>query len=153
MMVTVFFSSAIEITSSVHTCAPISDGAGLVVSVLLSCVPEPHSQRPPAPVGFLSVDVVYIFSHLPLPRSVAMRYGRLPPWFLSPAFPYLCLVRSTKRYCEPGDGVGGSGSPRVTVRSGPLPPFGPTIWYCPDAGAFWPGRYLLLAIAYLHQFR
>lgn len=42
-------------------------------------------------------------------------------------------------YFEPLAGVGGKGSPRTTVRSGPFPPFGPIIWYCPDLGAGVPG--------------
>jgi hypothetical protein len=54
-------------------------------------------------------------------------------------------------YSEPFLGVGGIGSPFVTVRSGPLPPFGPIIWYCPLLGAGCPGlndlliRYLCLS--------
>ena len=35
--------------------------------------------------------------------------------------------------------MGGSGSPRVTVLSGPLPPRGPVISYWPDLGAICPG--------------
>lgn len=57
---------------------------------------------------------------------------------------------------EPGDGVGGRGSPFTTVRSGPRPPRGPVIWYWPDWGAVWPGRkslvfLLILAISFQFQ--
>jgi hypothetical protein len=43
-------------------------------------------------------------------------------------------------YPSPGPGVGGKGSPSVTVRSSPvLPPHGPTRSYWPDFGAGSPG--------------
>ncbi len=52
---------------------------------------------------------------------------------------HFVLVGSVSRYVDPGLGVGGRGSPRVTVLSGPLPPRGPVISYWPDLGAIWPG--------------
>ena len=55
-------------------------------------------------------------------------------------FPDLCLVGSSKVNFWPDFGVGGRGSPFVTVRSSLVfPPRGPTIPYCPERGAFCPG--------------
>ena len=60
-------------------------------------------------------------------------------------FPDLCFVLSTRRYCCPFPGVGGSGSPFTTVTSVLVVVF----WYCPDVGACCPGDNGLLAIAKL----
>jgi hypothetical protein len=48
---------------------------------------------------------------------------------------FLCFVGSVSTYCCPRLGVGGSGSPRVTVTSVRVVVF----LYCPDLGAFMPG--------------
>lgn len=54
--------------------------------------------------------------------------------------PLLFFVASTKRYSWPDFGVGGSGSPRVIVRSLPVsPPRVPTMPYWPERGAGCPG--------------
>jgi len=72
-------------------------------------------------------------------------------------FPDLCLVTSTRINLCPGFGVGGKGSPLVTVLSSRvLPPLGPIISYCPDFGAFDPegrdGEVFLLGIFKLLSF-
>jgi hypothetical protein len=53
-----------------------------------------------------------------------------PPWRY-----FLCLVGSTRLYFCPLAGVGGIGSPRVTVTSRRVEVF----WYWPDFGAVAPG--------------
>ena len=68
------------------------------------------------------------------------------PGWIAPSRPRLgrmllqrVLVGSTNLYVEPDLSVGGRGSPLTTVRSGPAPPRGPSILYCPDLGAGIPG--------------
>lgn len=74
-------------------------------------------------------------------------YGPAPDSGQRPGCPALFFVGSTNRYSCPERGVGGIGSPFTTVRSSPVPaPPGPTISYCPEAGAVVPGGSVSRAI-------
>lgn len=54
--------------------------------------------------------------------------------------PYFVFVLSLRTYFCPALGGGGKGSSLTTVLSTPVfPPFGPTMPYCPEAGARVPG--------------
>ncbi|VWX46617.1 hypothetical protein NOVOSPHI9U_10160 [Novosphingobium sp. 9U] len=73
-------------------------------------------------------------------KSQGLRVSALNIKPAVPAWAQRVFVGSTKVYPIPDLGVGGSGSPRTTVRSTPVrPPRGPICSYWPDLGAEVPG--------------
>lgn len=92
--------------------------------------------------------------HDRLRRRGARRTDARPPGWTRyrPPLPAPFLVRSAIRYVWPGSGVGGSGLPRVAVRSWPVGRPWFRISYCPEAGAVVPGFKVFIFVSHESRF-